>query len=104
MKDRVPISKKKSRAFQSILDRLLLEGMITKEEEVNLSSKIVVEKFDWRRFARYAFIIASLCFIFGLYALIDDRRFLEVFSYFFMGFEKARIVFLAGLVTACNNL
>ena len=92
------IPKKSHQNLEKVLQQLNEAGSISERERDHLLDLVEPAGFDWRRLARYSFLISLICGLIAVAAMLADdwiRSLLEqIFS--FSDFWKSVVLFVAG--------
>jgi len=78
------LKKSKYRTVSETLDTLQQESVITNEQKSHILDHIEPLSFDWKRLARFSFIIAIICTLISFSTLLGDAKLLEAIIGFFM--------------------
>ena len=73
MDSRIALGKKQYRAVSGAIEHWRQSALIDPATASRLSESIVLAGFDWRRTARYAFIVSIICVVIALGAALADR-------------------------------
>lgn len=80
---RLPLAKKQHVIISRAIERWRDTGTIDQETAQRLTGSIAVAPFDWRRTARYAFIISICCIVIAVAAILADKALLELLQRLF---------------------
>lgn len=70
---RISLGKKQHRAVSGAIEHWRQSGLIDPATASRLSGSLALAGFDWRRTARYAFIVSIICLVIALGAALADR-------------------------------
>ncbi|MDR1708442.1 MAG: DUF2157 domain-containing protein, partial [Candidatus Accumulibacter sp.] len=84
---RIALPRKQHRIVTRVLDRWRDEEVIDEGTRARLADSISIQPFDWQKTARYAFIVAVVCFVIAVGALVADHVFYELFGWLYGVFE-----------------
>lgn len=78
-----PLSKKHYRLVSQVIEYWQQTETITQETASRLKSTIYPVSFDWKRLARYSFIIAICCLVIAVGAIFADKALLQLLEQLF---------------------
>jgi hypothetical protein len=78
-----PLSKRQYRLVSQVIDYWLKTETINQEMAGKLNGSIIAVHFDWKRLARYSFIIAICCFVTAVGAVLADEALLNLLEHLF---------------------
>jgi len=70
---RIALPRRHHRVVTQVVDRWRKSGVIDDQTRARLTSSITIVSFDWQKTARYAFMVAILCFVIAVGAIVADR-------------------------------
>lgn len=73
MSERVVLGKKQHRIVSDVIGRWQAGGTIDQATAERLAGSMIVLPFDWQKAARYAFLVAVVCFVVAIGAILADR-------------------------------
>ena len=73
MSERVVLGKKQHRIVSDVIQRWQAGGTIDQPTAERLCASLEILRFDWQKTARYAFIIAIVCFVIAVGSMLADR-------------------------------
>jgi Thiol:disulfide interchange protein len=85
--DRIMLARRRHGIVTKMISRWQECGVIDQQTGMRLTSSIGVSPFDWKRTARYAFIIAICCLVIALGAALADRVLMDMLQHIFDIFE-----------------
>ena len=97
---RISLPKKQHDLVTDLLRRWKDSGLIDETMEAKLSESVSVSAFDWRKTARYAFIISISCLVIAVGALLADEMLLKLLMRLFRAPDLAKCALFALLSAA----
>lgn len=92
---RIAIPRKHHGIVTRMVERWRDSGVIDVETSTRLTASISVASFDWQRTARYAFLIAAVCFVIAVGAVSADKELMELFMRIFGASAASKCAFFA---------
>jgi hypothetical protein len=89
------VGKRQGRFLLHVIDQWEKEGVIPHDAGNILRNSFSIRSFDWKRSAKYSFLVAIICVIIAVGSAISDRLFVEWFTGLFVRF------FLSSDAVAC---
>ncbi len=71
------LKKSKYQIFTETLEQLEQESVISKEQKDHMVGHVEPLSFDWKRLARFSFVIAIICTLISFITLIEDARIMK---------------------------
>lgn len=94
------LSKRQYRLVSQLIDYWQKTGKINLETADKLNGSIIAVSFDWKRLARYSFIIAICCFIIAAGAVLADEALLRLLEHLFNSPPILKSLFFAATSAA----
>ena len=95
MDERVVLPKKQHRIVADTIERWKALGTIDPATAGRLNASLSVMHFDWQKTARYAFIVAIICVVISIGAVVADRVLMALLQRFFNAPATFKCVFFA---------
>src|SRR4051812_31228050 len=83
MDERVVLPKKQYRIVEDTIGRWKALGTIDPATAGRLNASLEVMHFDWQKTARYSFIVAIICVVIAIGAVVADRMLMMLLQRFF---------------------
>ena len=77
------LHKKRAETVIQALEEWNREELISSDLERKLKGTIEIEPFDWRRLARYSFVISIIAFIISVGSIVSDRALMKLIDAYF---------------------
>jgi energy-converting hydrogenase Eha subunit A len=94
------LSKRQHRLVSNVIKYWQQTEKISQETAVKLSESIIAVPFDWKRLARYSFIIAICCFVIAIGSVLADEALLKLLEHLFNSPPIVKSVFFAIIAAA----
>jgi hypothetical protein len=94
------LSKRQHRLVSQLIDYWLQTDTINRETAGKLNGSIFAVSFDWKRLARYSFIIAICCFVIAVGAVLADEALLNLLEHLFNSPPIVKSLFFAIIAAA----
>ena len=91
------IPRRQHRVLTRAIERWRADGVVSAETAEVLRRSIVPAPFDWRRLAAYAFVIAVVCAVIAVTALVADRMLMDLLARLFSAPDAIKSLAFAGL-------
>lgn len=89
-------NKRQGQFLTETIDRWRADGTITQDTANALKGSFTIRPFDWKRLARYSFVIAIVCVVIAVGALVADDFLVKLFERFFSAPDGVLSLFFAG--------
>lgn len=96
--------KRQHRLISRVIEDWRHTGVISAETAEALRQSIVASSFDWKRLARYSFIVAIGCLVIAVAAVLADKFLIEVLKRLFSAPAVVKSLAFAALATAIFRL
>jgi len=97
---RVPLGRKHHGIVLRTIETWRRSGVVDDETAASLRDSITIVPFDWQRTARYAFLIAIICIVIAVGAVLADAWLMQLLMRLFDAPAIAKCVFCAALAAA----
>ena len=94
---RITLPRKQHGIVTQVVDRWLDAGVIDAQASAKLKNSLAIATFDWQKTARYAFIIAVICFVIAVSAVVADRMLMALLERLFSAPALAKCAVFAAL-------
>lgn len=81
--ERVTLPRKQHKIVVQVVDRWQASGVIDGLTSAKLKGSLAIASFDWQKTARYSFIIAIICFVIAVTAMLADRVLMQLLERLF---------------------
>jgi hypothetical protein len=81
----------------NVIERWRQNGVVDEQTAARLRGSIAIATFDWQRTARYAFIVAILCFVIAAGSILADRVLMELLMRIFNAPAVVKCAFFAAI-------
>lgn len=81
--ERVTLPRKQHNIVMQVVDRWQARGVIDTATSAKLKGSLAIGSFDWQKTARYSFIVAILCFVIAVTAVLADRVLMQLLERLF---------------------
>jgi hypothetical protein len=89
------LTRRKAKLLEAVIQQWLSEKIITHEESIKLLDSFEIEKFDWKRLAKYSFWISLICIVIAVGSIIADKVLIELLARIFRVPDIMRCLFFA---------
>jgi len=96
----ITLPRKQHGIVAHVVDRWLDDGVIDAQTSARLKNSLAIATFDWQKTARYSFIIAIVCFVIALSAVLADRVLMQLLERLFNAPAFAKCAVFAALAAA----
>lgn len=94
---RIALPRKQHGIVTRTVDRWRDSGVIDAETAARLTTSISIASFDWQKTARYAFIVAIVCLVIAVGAVLADRMLMALLLRIFNASAAVKCAFFAGV-------
>lgn len=96
----IVLPRKQHDVVKQVVERWRQSSVIDDQTAARLTGSIAVSSFDWQRTARYAFIIAIVCLVIAVGAMLADRILMELLMRIFNATAFVKCIFFASVSAA----
>lgn len=79
----ITLPRKQHTIVTQVVDRWRADGVIDDPTGAKLKGSLAIASFDWQKTARYSFIIAVICFVIAVSAMLADRVLMQLLERLF---------------------
>lgn len=97
---RIALPRKHHGIVMRVVDRWRESGVIDGEISARLTASTSITSFDWQRTARYAFIIAIVCLVIAVGAVLADKVLMELLMRIFNAPAAVKCAFFSAVSAA----
>lgn len=97
---RITLPRKQHGVVTQVIERWRSDGIVDDETGARLTASLAIATFDWQKTARYSFIIAIVCFVIALSAVLADRVLMQLLERLFNAPAFAKCAVFAVLAAA----
>jgi MFS family permease len=97
---RITLPRKQHGIVTQVVDRWIDYGVIDTQTSAKLKGSLAIAAFDWQKTARYAFIVAIVCFVIAVSAVVADRMLMALLERLFSAPALAKCAVFAALAAA----
>ena len=94
----IEVNKRKAKILQETLAQWQEQKLLSEEQATQLKDSILIQNFDWRKLAKYSFVLAVLCVVGAVISILADNFLLEWF-FDFLGTEWGAVIVSALFAT-----
>lgn len=87
----IEVNKRKAKILQETLVQWQEQKFLSEEQATQLKDSILIQNFDWRKLAKYSFVLAVLCVIGAVISILADNFLLE-WLFDFLGTEWGAVI------------
>ena len=96
----ITLPRKQHGIVTQVIERWRGDGIVDEQTGARLEASLAIATFDWQKTARYAFIVAIICFVIAVSAVVADRMLMALLERLFSAPALAKCAVFAALAAA----